>query len=167
MLEFWNKHKVAIIIGDLILVAALAGLFTWLSFSNTPSSPDTQSTPPFQTVLPKGKSIESLGGWQRLDPPGSDPYYVYVDTIKGTTVRVSEQSLPESFKNDTGKQIADLAKEYNATTTIEASGTTVYIGDSAKGPQSVIFTKKNLLILITSEKKIGNDDWKRYIESLT
>jgi hypothetical protein len=120
----------------------------------------------YQTILPDSKSISSLGGWKRVSPPKADPVYAYVDTINGVAISVSQQPLPKSFKGNTDDQIAELAKKFNATTKIEADDTKVYIGTSAKGPQSVIFTKDYLLILIKSLKKIDNTSWTTYIKSL-
>lgn len=122
--------------------------------------------PTYQTILPNGKSIDSLGGWSRISPPASEPVFAYNDNIGSVAINVSEQPLPKSFEGNIDTQIADLAKQYNATTQITAGTTKVYIGISSKGPQSVIFTKKNLLILIKSQQKIDDKDWSNYIESL-
>lgn len=126
---------------------------------------NTSATPTFQTVLPKGVSIHDLGGWKRVSPPSSDPVFAYNDTIDNTPVSVSEQELPKGLDSNPD-QVAELAKKFNATTVIDVDGTKVYIGTSAKGPQSVIFTKKRLLILIKSQKVIDNTSWTTYIKSL-
>ena len=122
--------------------------------------------PQFSTVLPNGQSISQLGGWNRISPPESDPVFAYTDTISTVSVNVSEQPLPETFKNDTDSQVADLAKKFNATNQIDNAGVKAYIGTSAKGPQSVLFAKNNLLILIKSQQKIADRDWANYIKSL-
>jgi len=122
--------------------------------------------PTYLTVLPQGKTIATLGGWQRVSPTDSDPVYAFADSINGTGITVSEQPLPASFKDDVDAQIAALAKGYDATDQITAGDTTVYIGTNAKGPQSVILTKDNLLILIKSQDTLSNGDWKNYISSL-
>jgi len=123
--------------------------------------------PRYETVLPSGKTIGELNGWQRVSPPESDPVYAYLDTIEGISISVSEQPLPESFKAATADKVAELAKQYSATTTLEAGETKIYIGTSAKGPQSVIFTKKGLLILIKSQEKVSDKAWTTYVQSLT
>lgn len=121
----------------------------------------------YQTVLPESKSISQLGGWKRVSPPDSEPVYAYSDKIGDTPISVSQQPLPESFKKGgIDNQVADLAKKFNATTTFDADTTTAYIGTSAKGPQSVIFTKNSLLILIKSQAKIDDTAWVRYVKSL-
>jgi uncharacterized protein YbaA (DUF1428 family) len=122
--------------------------------------------PTYQTVLPKSKSISQLGGWKRISPPGKDPVFAFADTIDGIPVSVSQQPLPASFKGDAVNQTAEVAKKFNATDKIEAGGIDVYVGTSIKGPQSVIFTKDNLLVFIKSEKKIKDTSWAAYAHSL-
>jgi len=119
------------------------------------------SSPSFQAVLPAGKSINELGGWTRVSPPGEPPAFAYSDSIDDVTVRISEQQLPGGSQS-----VAEIAKGYNATNKITAGKITAYIGTSFKGPQSVIFAKNNLLILIGSTATINNDSWVSYINSL-
>lgn len=126
----------------------------------------TASKPTFPTVLPRGISIEKLGGWQQLKGPNGNAVFVYADKIDNVSISVSQQPLPGSFKQNASGDIEKLAKNYNATNTINAKGTKAYIGTSAKGPQSVIFTKKSLLILIKSQENISNKAWAKYIASL-
>lgn len=121
----------------------------------------------YQTVLPESKSITQLGGWKRVSPPDSDPVYAYTDKINDIAISVSQQPLPDSFKQGgVDGKVADLAKKFNATTSFDAGTTTAYIGTSAKGPQSVIFTKNSLLILIKSQANIDEAAWIRYVKSL-
>lgn len=124
------------------------------------------SDPPFTATLPAGKSIESLGGWQRVSPTKNDPTYAYIDKIDTTPITVSQQSLPESFRSNTDSHVAELAKKFSATSQIKVDSTKVYIGTSAKGPQSVIFSTKSLLILIKSQQTINDAAWTSYIRSL-
>lgn len=120
----------------------------------------------YQTLLPSGKSISELGGWKRVSPQGKDPVYAYTDSIDGVTISVSQQPLPQSFLSNTESELAELAKKFNATTEIDAGSTKVYVGISAKGPQSAILTKNSLLIMIKSQKKIDDKSWAKYVESL-
>lgn len=122
--------------------------------------------PDYDTVLPEGKNISDLGGWTRVSPSDRNPVFAYVDTLGGVQINVSEQPLPDAFDGDVNNQIAYLAKGYHADVKVDADGTDVYVGTSAKGPQSVIFTKNSLLILIKSSAKISNDDWVVYVSSL-
>ena len=121
----------------------------------------------YQTVLPESKSITQLGGWRRVSPSDSDPVYAYTDKINDVAISVSQQPLPESFKQGgIDSNVADVAKKFNATASFDAGTTTAYSGTSAKGPQSVIFTKNSLLILIKSQANIDEDAWVRYVKSL-
>lgn len=126
----------------------------------------TKGTPNYKTLLPAGKTIIQLGGWTRVSPSNSNPVYAFVDKIGDIPINVSQQPLPDNFKSDTNEQIASLAADFRAEEKITIGSTTVYLGTSAKGPQSAIFTKNNLLILIKSSVKINNDKWSSYINSL-
>jgi hypothetical protein len=127
---------------------------------------ETSVRPNFKPVLPEGKTIESLGGWEKLTSPNGDAFYIFVDTVDGVTVNVSQQQLPGKFKGDVMNKMTDLARAYNANTKLDADGVRVYVGTSAKGPQSVLFTKNDLLILIKSWATIPDSEWITYVKSL-
>lgn len=162
------SKKQLIVGGVVLLILAIGAAIAVFLISQSQKTPLTSSTsePQFATVLPEGKSISSLGGWDLISPPESDPVFAYADTINGTTITVSQQQLPASFKNAVDESITTLAKQYNASKKLDAKGTTVFIGTSTKGPQSVILTKNDLLILIKSQKEISDADWIQYIASL-
>lgn len=123
-------------------------------------------SPQYDTILPKNTSIDSLGGWKRVSPPESEPVFAYTDTINDVPISVSQQQIPETFKGSVDKSTTKLAEAYRATEAFKVGNMKVHIGTSSKGPQSVIFTQNELLILIKSQKSVPNDSWKRYIESL-
>lgn len=123
-------------------------------------------TPDYDTILPSDKTIEQLGGWTRVSPPDRNPVFAYIDTIGKTQINVSEQPLPEGFEIESDGHLEQLAAGFKANEKITAGSTPVYIGTSAKGPQSVIFSKSNLLILIKSTVKISNEKWTTYVNSL-
>lgn len=127
----------------------------------------TRGTPSYKTVLPTGKTIQSLGGWTRISPPDKDPVYTYVDKIGNVQINVSEQPLPDEFKADTANKISQLAVSYNATDKFTAANNVaVYVGSSDNGAQSVIFTKSGLLILIKSASPVSNNQWTAYVSTL-
>jgi hypothetical protein len=131
------------------------------------SRPSTNTVAPsYDIVLPQRTSVDDLGGWQRVSPVESDPVFAYTDEIKEIAISVSQQPIPASFAGNVDARVKQLAESYSATTMIEAGGTSVYIGRSARGPQSVIFTKNNALVLIKSQKTISQDEWTRYINNL-
>jgi len=126
----------------------------------------SHGTPGYTTISPSDKKVDDLGGWTRINPPDTDPVFAYTDKIGEISINVSEQQLPESFRTDTDRQIELLSQGYKASEKITINGTIVHIGTSAKGPQSVIFTKNGLLILIKSNAPISSDQWVKYISSL-
>lgn len=122
--------------------------------------------PDYRTVLPAGKSIEDLGGWARVSPPDKAPVFAYVDTIGGVQINVSEQPLPEAFKKDTDSEVNKLAEQFGASQKFVVDGTTVHKGTSAKGPQSVIFAKDGLLLLVRASTELTEEQWAAYISAL-
>lgn len=165
-LVFSKKSIIIVSIFTVVLASLITGVFVYQNNVAKDSSGNRGEKPSFQTVLPNGVSIEKLGGWARVSPPKSDPVYSYNDKIGDVAIKVSQQPLPSSLTGNVNSHVADIAKQFNATAKIEAGDTTVHTGISAKGPQSAIFTKKNLLILIVAEKKIDDTSWKKYVDSL-
>ena len=171
------RHKKFMTVGCLAIVAVI-GVAGYQAFNNRPQNPvaEANAAPAenngvlenleYQTVIPASKSIGDLGGWKRVSPPGADPVYAYNDVLDGVNISVSQQPLPSSFNGKADSEVADIAKKFNATTKIEGADTNVYLGTSAKGPQSVILSKNGLLILIKSEKNIEPTSWAQYARSL-
>lgn len=122
--------------------------------------------PTYDIVLPQRTTIETLGGWQRVSPAGSEPVFAYTDTVDSVAISVSQQPMPASFAGNVASHVKQLADSYSATTVVQAGGTDVYIGRSARGPQSVIFAKKDTLVLIKSQKTISQAEWIKYINNL-
>lgn len=161
----------AIILG-LIMLCFIAGQ----TFSRKPHPSQTaqsgtsatlpKETPSFSAILPSGKSATDYGGWTRVSPSDRNAVYAYTDTIDGTSIIVSEQPLPDDFKSDPDGSVQKLAESFSADRTLSAGDYTVYIGKSAKGPQSLIFTTHSLLVLIKSSATVSDDHWVRYIKSL-
>ncbi len=168
------SHYRLVIAGGFVAVVAIGLLTSTLLHRQTTNAPNQRPTDQAtvskdlnrKTITPSGNPVDAKGGWNRIRPPGKKPVFAYPDSINGVGISVSQQALPDSFKADVTESVAGLAKSYNATTTAQAAESTVYIGDSAKGPQSVIFTKNNLLIMIKSQQKIPTDAWVQYITSL-
>ena len=162
------RKKVLVSIIVVVLLLVISGVVATIIIQNNKSSSttDTADAPDYATVLPEGKTITQLDGWDRVSPDGKDPVYAYNDSIDGVAISVSQQPLPAAFKEATDSHIADLAKGDNATNAIQTGDTTFYIGTSAKGPQSVYLAKNGLLILIKSEAKIKDASWSKYVASL-
>lgn len=122
-------------------------------------------TPEFSVLKPAGKDISSLGGLAKVSPAGSAPAYAYSDEINGVRIRVSQQELPDKFKTNSD-EMTKLANSFNANRSLDVSGTTVYIGNSEKGPQSLVFQKDGLLVLISADREVSDGDWTSYIADL-
>jgi hypothetical protein len=168
--DFIASHKKITIIASIAILVSIVAIVTGILIQRhgavKTATTAVIETPNYSTILPNNTTIKQLGGWERISPPDTDPVYAYVDKIGTVSISVSEQPVPASFQGNTDGQVAQLAKSYSATDNIDANGTKVYIGTSAKGPQSTIFTKNNLLILIKSTQKIDDGAWVSYINSL-
>lgn len=167
-----------LVFGGIILLVSFIASFS-LYGNNSPATEnreDKQSggtsadpgpkEPEYATLLPKGKNIDDLGGWGRVSPPGKEPVFAFRDNIDNVAISVSQQPLPESFKKNTTTAIAQLAESYAANEKIKAGSTDAYVGTSKDGPQSVILTKNELLILIKSAAKIELKSWESYLATL-
>jgi hypothetical protein len=117
----------------------------------------------FAYSLPKG-SAEETDGDVRYD--AEHKVVNFKDSIGGVEITISQQPLPESFKEDTDNKVKKLAADFSATKEITTANPTAYLGTSVKGPQTVIFSKKDLLVFIQSTKTIDEHDWAEYITSL-
>lgn len=167
-------HKRMTIIAVIVIVAcgsfinSAIGNQSGTSGSSNLKKEDLGSAEPeFGTLLPNGRSIDELGGWKRVSPPGAAPVFAYSDKIGDVTVAVSQQTLPEAFEKDTSEQITELAKGFNATDKITTEGKNiVYIGTSTRGPQYAIMGIDELLILIKANAKIEDESWAEYVDSL-
>lgn len=123
------------------------------------------NTPDFDILTPDGASADSLGGCVASPPDNDDPYFVFLDTIQGINIQVTEQILPQEFATDTDTKLAELAENYNRTITADGN-ITVRLGASSNGDQFLIFSKSNLLIIIKAAGTLNDGQWITYIDSL-
>lgn len=176
----WRKQRRLRV--QLVLVGiVIVGLVLWLkphfvpvshSSSQTPSSSGaptlTKGTPTFKTFLPEGKTADAFGGWTRVSPASSAAVYAYSDTLFGSSIIVSQQQLPDAFKDNQAAKIKQLQSDQGYVTqhSIDVDGTAVYIGTSSKSYQSTIFIKNDILLLITSYRTLSDTTVSDYIRSL-
>jgi hypothetical protein len=120
--------------------------------------------PDFDTVLPDGKKDETSDNKLGYDPQRR--VASFRDTLEGKVITVSQQPLPEAFKNNTDEEVKKLAKGFNANEVIQESNPKAYLGTDVSGAQTVIFHKKGLLVFILSPKQIDKDQWAAYITKL-
>lgn len=140
-----------------------------LGTTNNNSSKKTlpRENPKFKILLPSGDQKNIISDIVRSTPNNVAPGYRYFDDINGSTISVTQQQLPESFKADVASKVAAMAKDFQANNVIKINDNIVYHGINEKTKQqSLIFTKNNLLVFIISEKKLSDDDWAGYITSL-
>lgn len=90
----------------------------------------------------------------------------FTDTIGGVDITISQQQLPDDFKDNPQDKVKKLAESFSATKVLSTANPTAYQGTSIKGPQTVIFTKNGLLVFIQSTKQIDDHDWAEYITNL-
>lgn len=90
----------------------------------------------------------------------------FSDTVGGVKVTVSQQPMPENFKSNPYGELEKLATSFSATESFAVNDFKVFIGTSAKGPQSLILIKDKKLIFIYAERKLPNTEWVKYIETL-
>lgn len=119
--------------------------------------------PTFKTVLPNNsKETEP----SKLKYDAIKKVAQFTDKISLIDVTVSEQELPETFKSSPDDKVAELAKNINANEVINEANPKAYLGTSLKGPQTVLFHKKGLLIFISSTAAIEKSEWASYITKL-
>jgi len=119
--------------------------------------------PSFQTLSPKDGGS---GNASEMRYNAQHKIVTFVDSIGGVDINVTEQALPDNFKENTDEKVKKLAEDFSANEVLSTANPTAYLGNSVEGPQSVIFHKKGLLIFMKSTKKIDNRDWATYITSL-
>lgn len=166
MIAFKKPNKRLLSVAIVMITLGFAGLGFGIYQAHSSQAEVGNTKPNFSALLPKTKTIEQLGGWEKLTTPGGDVFYVFVDNVGGVDVNVSQQNLPGKFKGNLSNSMTELARAYNANNKIDVDGTKVFIGTSAKGPQSVLFAKDNVLVLMKSWANISDSDWIAYIRSL-
>lgn len=174
----YKNHKKATIVSGVVLAVGIIGITSLIvsgdktkvevsevqGASNEKKIP-TNVTPDFATLIPTDKSIEDLGGFARVSPENAAPAYAFKDNISGTPIIVTQQKKPEQLTDQL--KIEELAKSFNATKQVQIDQNVLYIGKSEKGPQSAIYVKDDLLVLIKAEQEINEIDWVQYVTNLT
>lgn len=167
--RFSISRKTALITTAVIVVVGIAvAALVIVRYLNAEPSTNTSGQveqPDFDVLLPAHKTTEDVDG-KLVHTPKNEPVFTYKDGLNAVAITVNEQPLSDAFKANKDSMLAEVAKGFNATRTLSAGDTKVYIGISAKGPQSLLFVKDDLLFLIQSEKKIPDDAWITYINQL-
>ncbi len=124
----------------------------------------TNVTPDFATLVPADKDIDQLGGFARVSPENAAPAFAFKDTISSIPIIVTQQKKPEQLSDQL--KIEELAKSFNATKQVQIDQNVLYIGKSEKGPQSAIYVKDELLVLIKADQEVNEIDWVQYVSNL-
>jgi len=159
-----NKKIIFLSIASLVFIvlvgiALKVALIKPANPANNPADSKV-NLPSFETLKPSGNSSVTL------QPLKSDQAFAFDDKIADTAITVSQQPLPKDFAPVPDQSITNLAQKYSATTKITAGNVTAFTGSSAKGDQTTIFTKKGLLVFITSKRSVTVDQLSAYIQSL-
>lgn len=125
----------------------------------------TLSKPNFIPVVPQSEaSLASVGPKSAYD--GTRNTYSYSDTFQGTSLTVSQQPVPASFKSATAA-ITTVAKSLGAATPVLANNGTGYLAtDTKSGSQTVVFALNDVLIFVQSPFKHSAADWASYLGTL-
>lgn len=128
-----------------------------------PSTQKYKGSPDFKTITRDGKPASDYGGWYKVSTEKTDnPVFAYPDNLGGNILTVSERELPPSIKADPSV-MPEAAKELGATgKTLDANGTTIYLGTQKGGKQTAAFVKDNLLIVINSTETLKDQYWIAY-----
>ncbi len=153
------------------LVAVPALVITWGAIShNSPKKQasvqgDTKSAvPDFQTVTPNGDITDTTSQKIQYDP--SKKVASFTDKLNGYEITVSMQPIPANFKPNIGDNVKKVAEQFAANTVLQVDNGSAYLGTSAKGPQSLVGYRGDLLVFMKSETKIDNKAWTDYFNSL-
>lgn len=92
-------------------------------------------------------------------------FYSFQEELNGKLITVNQQPLPEDFKLTADMLLSQT--EYDSVGSFETNKGTVYITTAESGPQQAIeFVFENLLIFITTNEQVTQQEWVSYINSL-
>lgn len=121
----------------------------------------------FKIFIPKGKTLEDLGGVINVSPDKASPAYTYIDKIGQNEIRVTQQEVDADFINNKESKLYKIAVDFQATNTIQINDFKIYYGYNENAHvQSLITLKEDKLILIASSVKLDDSDWIAYVISL-
>ncbi len=124
-------------------------------------------TTDFELLWPSGMNIDNTEV-VKVSPPQNDPVYAYISEFSGVELRISQQQIPSDFDGVVSQRVEEVARSFQATDKLQVDEVTVYHGFSDKfgGVQSLIFTKDDLLVFVSSPKSFSEIEWAGYISGL-
>lgn len=159
-----NRKQIVYIISAFACLAVVAvGITQYLgkNNANTPqvSGEAEQKKPDFTLIMPGGKINGKIAY-------NSEKKVASIQSqIGDNPVIISQQPIPAGFKPDPAGETAQLAKEMNANDKLEGNGFTAHLGQSIKGPQTVVFTKSGTLVFIKSTETIPKEQWAEFLKT--
>jgi hypothetical protein len=159
----WGMYGLAGILG-LIAIVIVFHVISSGKAKKTPVVAAGSPKPTFNYLLPAGKVEDTSSKAVKFDP--TKKVVSFTDIIEDTPVIVTQQPLPESFKDDPNGKVDKLAKDIYATQVISESNPKAYLGSNEKGIQTVVFQKNNELVFIIANRVIEKSSWAAYITKL-
>ena len=158
-----RKQLIYIISAFACLAVVVVGItqYTGKKSTNKPevSGEAEQIKPEFTLIMPGGKIEGKISYNAERKTAGMQT------SIGNKKVTISQQAIPEGFKPDPAGETAQLAKEINANDKLEGNGFTAHLGQSIKGPQTVLFTKSGTLVFIKSTETIPKEQWTEFLQT--
>lgn len=126
-----------------------------------------QEKPQIPLLFPNEDANQYRSVLRRVSPDGTPPVYVYVDTVGGVRVLVSQQEVPDAFKEDQSGKLKQMATDFQATSVVVVDGQSIYHGVSERdGVQSIIFIKDKNLFFVKADARLTDAQVSAYYLSL-
>lgn len=130
---------------------------------STVGSKPADHDPEFEMLQPQGRTIKKENVYYDKEKN----FAKYDDEISGAKITVSQQPLPDSFKEDVGKELERVSKNFGATEKLSVdNGSYAYYGQSASGPQTIIYVKNDVLMFIRTQREIDKASILVYLNNL-
>ena len=116
----------------------------------------------FDMVLPRGRDIPQ----DKIFYDAKRNFARYDDEINAVKASISQQPLPETFKDNPDDNVKRIAADFAATEKLSIDNQNMYYGRDENGPQTLILTKKGVLIFINTPKLVEIEALKLYAYNL-
>ena len=151
----------------LVVIALLAGGNVWLRKTNEAARLAKQSGSEQPTYAPLKPSISDKSSVDASSVySAKQQLYKYNDTYLGSSLTISQQPLPDDIKQNPDKLAKIAEQSIGATDSFDTANGKVYIATSEGGYQRLVLVHRQLLLFITSPKRLEITDWVAYIQAL-
>ncbi len=171
-----KKIKIASSLGLIVFAVVIAksaissnsspkSLGAQTGISSTPQDGRTDEAPDFSPLKPLGRE-DAVQSVTRRTPSG-EIIHTFKDIVDEIGIEVTQQKIPEKFKENQADSLKEMATTFQATNIIQIDEMIVYHGLNEKtNVQSLFFIKNESLVSIRASQKISDDSWSGYILSL-